>query len=259
MKWIHYLIFEISNDCNLASAHTPLCPIKDPERYGNQKCDKALSDGEIVRLASAIYEEYGFRGFVGFHFYNEPTIAWDRMMLVIREIKNTIRPGIVPRFGLLSNGVLLIPEKIEGLKQFHQIAITNYQNRDWSWLNGLAPYIDIIKPGLDNRVNPVPQYDNVSCGRIFNEMIIDYYGNVHPCCMDWRGEIPLGNVQDEAISHIIDRYQKLRSSIYPMSPMAPVKCKTCFARAGGNISTIDCSLSETIRQEVAQALSNKRY
>lgn len=190
---------------------------------------------KIINTAIALYERHDFRGLIGFHLYNEPMLEWDRMLDLIAGVKKHVNRA---RFGLLTNGTLLDKSKTKGIKQFYQVQVSNYENKDWSWLKTLVPSVLILSGKLDARANPPEDLSDVACGRIWNEIIFDYYGNCHPCCMDWRGEIPLGNLHAHDLSDIVTRFQALRSAIYPMSPAAPAKCRKCFGRLNGQISRL---------------------
>lgn len=246
MKWIQYLIFEISSSCNMAPIHSPTCPIWDPGRYANQPHDLPMSTAEIVNAIICMYEIFDFKGIVGFHFYNEPTLEWDRMMRIIGLTKQLVQKA---RFGLLTNGTLLRADI--GLCKFSQLKVTNYLKRDWSWLRNFVEDVQIIPEEFDRRANPGPDPQDGACGRIFNEMIFDFYGNAHPCCMDWRGELRLGNLHSDSLESIISNFQKLRESIYPMSTNAPEKCRQCFGRFDGAIANIVPGLCSDIAREVA--------
>lgn len=247
MRLTQFFIFEISNACNLAIEHAMYCPYGDPLRYVDQPSATPMSDRQIVEAAVRLYRHHGFRGAIGFHFYNEPTLAWDRMMRVMDAIKQQVAEA---RFGLLTNGTLLTPDLAEDVRKFWRVEVTNYQNRDYGWLEGLGPIIDIGKPWFDKRLYMPPTPSDSACGRIFNEAILDFFGNCHPCCMDWRGELPLGNLHTDGLDAVIANYQKLRALLHPLSPNAPAKCRECFARCGGAISNIVPEIAADIRREV---------
>lgn len=74
MHLTQYLIFELCRECNLGTAH-PECPNRHPQRYGSLPADEPLTDNQIVNAAEAMYVTHGFKGRVGWHYYNEPLMV----------------------------------------------------------------------------------------------------------------------------------------------------------------------------------------
>jgi len=235
MRWLQCMNFEISNWCNMAKEH-PLCPIADPLRYDREHEFLPMSEDNICDAIMIMHEQFGFRGMVGFHFYNEPTTMWERMMSII-DRTHVIVPTC--RFGLVTNGKLLTRAKADELSKFSQVKITNYLQEDWDWVRVRVEDLEIIQPGFDQRASlPQNQHDG-ACGRIFHEMAFDFYGNAHPCCMDWRREIFIGNYHNHPLKDIVFSFQQLRALVYPvMSPLAPRRCRFCFSRMNGEIGNI---------------------
>lgn len=121
MKHTQFLIFEIGPDCNLACQHRERCPSGDPDRYGRLDTSELLGDDQIINSVKVAHE-LGFKGLIGWHYYNEPTLYWDRLT----RLTNAIR-GKVPaaRFILWTNGTSL-PNDLSELSVFTQMWVSNY-------------------------------------------------------------------------------------------------------------------------------------
>jgi len=229
MKDTALISIEIGKACNLAKIHTR-CPSADVDRYGNLDTSKPISTTQIIDLVVHAYKEMGFTGKVAFHYYNEPLLFADRVNFVIDEVRK-IHPEA--KFFLNTNGNY-IRDNLDLVKKFNQITLSNYDNEDWTWLKEeLGPDIwlwvwDIFT--LDPRKsNFSGGPDNRMCKRPYKEIIIDFYGNAHLCCMDWKGNIKLGNVHQDKFEDIVEKFIDIRKKVSsdPMSDDAPDLCKVC--------------------------------
>jgi hypothetical protein len=237
-----YLSIEICRECNLGAFHKR-CPNLHPDRYASVKHDEPLRTGQRANVAIAMYRKHGFRGRVGFHYYNEPLADADRMW----ELMDTIG-GTAPEaeFVLWSNGTLL-PEDCEPFKQFAEIHITDYQIPEHravnlSALKKACPYTMVHRWGLDDRINVLGDEVRYSpCHRMFTEFIVDCYGNVHLCCYDWRGLASIGNVQETPLGELVKRWQEVREQIGggAMDPNSPDACLKCKMRSSGITSFVE--------------------
>jgi hypothetical protein len=176
-----YLMFEVNQNCDLGDAHASRCPNKHPQRSRFTKSSIPLTDVIIINFWNWCRSR-GFRGVVGWQFYNEPSLAWDRIQRLMRQMQ---RIDPMQPFSIISNN-------------------NNFQ----------FPGIDIVKRSyynlnpdpitqLDNRLAAIDgeglPYENVpfmgSCVRgLCWEMIIDYFGNLVLCCNDWRCEEGSGSI-----------------------------------------------------------------
>ena len=228
MKFTQFAIFELHPACNLGRVHTA-CPNRSPERWKHLDTSRALDDDTIVGLACELYERHGFRGLVGFHYYNEPMLQCARMLGIIGRIRDRVASS---RFVLWTNGTVA-PERLEDLQVFEQVHVTDYT------ADGHKPVIrsaNMHAGMLDKRLSPGQSSSGLSpCLRPFTEFIVDYHGNVHLCCYDWKGEACQGNVFSERLADIVTRWQQTRTAIawHTMQRGAPVACITCPLRTGG--------------------------
>ncbi|WP_455387469.1 SPASM domain-containing protein [Petrachloros mirabilis] len=236
MRLTQYLIMEICRECNLGKLH-PECPNLHRDRYASIRHDEPVPDKDFLKIATAMYREYGFRGRVGFHYYNEPLVASARMWRLMDQIS-----GKVPEaeFVLWSNGVLL-PEDCREFKRFAEIHITDYripkhEAKNLGRLLEAAPWTQVHHWPLDDRLFGIGEEASFRpCHRMFTEFIIDYFGNVHLCCYDWQGLGTIGNVQERPLAELVADWQKVRQQIggNAMDPRSPLVCLKCTMKSGG--------------------------
>lgn len=224
------LPFEITNICNLSTKHCALCPAGDPGRYGTLDTSRPITDDIIVECVKQA-RDMGFRGELMWHYYNEPFLAWPRLRLLIQRIK---QDWPAARFGCFTNGTSF-PYDLSELSILDDLWVSNYAQQDWHTL--LGPYVKHLRVPdgiLDQRMTPMDYDEWRGCLRPFHEVIIDYYGNGHFCCGDWRGEERLGNVWDEGFRHIVDQYLRILNLVrQPIMPNdSPAVCRRCRLRCG---------------------------
>lgn len=227
MKYTQLVSIEITTKCNLADRHAR-CPNTSPERYRYLDTRHTLNDDIIVSTVKELYQHHGFRGLVAWHYYCEPLIEYKRIMQLMGRIRAEVPDA---RFLLWTNGTLL-PEEPEPLRAFERIVITDYGGINKDRLDKLQATHDGVSVHnwpLDDRLQIEGRTDNSPCARMFVEFIIDNYGNVHPCCYDWKGRGTLGNIFSEGLANIIIRWQTARDRISgrEMQDNSPAVCKTC--------------------------------
>ncbi len=235
MKYTQFLVFETGRECNLAHHHEA-CPSGTADRYGNLDTSKPITDEEIEDCAFEAYKTHGFQGNIAWHYYNEPMLQWDRIQGLMIQIGRRV-PDV--KFTLWTNGTLLTQET-PGLHFLDQIWISNYQHRTWDWLEFADPKIVnrvVVMPGhLDGRRKRAGVVSREQCLRPYSELIIDHYGNGHLCCMDWKGECPLGNIRKPwSFRDVVETFQYERwfAAQGPVadgdrrSPLPPRVCESC--------------------------------
>jgi radical SAM protein with 4Fe4S-binding SPASM domain len=206
--------------------HSPKCPVLDPRR---KTWSTPVDNEEIMYIAQSAYD-HGFEGMIGFHFYNEPLMDYDRMRILMDGITHR-----VPRaeYILWTNGELLREDMMPYLDRFSVIKISDYFGKDFSWLHrSECPIIDITKVELDCRTSRTDTYKGEEgCLRVFNELIIDYWGWIHPCCQDWEGEIDLGNVHETDLFSRDPKWIEHRAAVaVHMEERAHPYCRKCDQR-----------------------------
>jgi len=224
------LSLEVTSYCNRGMEHRA-CPNLHPDRWANSASNVRTTDDQLVGIAAAMYSG-GFRGVVAYHFYNEPLSAWGRIQNLNRRILDA-SPNA--KFLLWTNGDYFsgIPrDEIAGV--FQTIVVSNYAKSDLSPYRDLAPTFHELPGNLDWRLDPPVSAPTGSpgCVRPFLEMIVDYYGNIHSCCMDWRGDIRVGNIHDTPFEELWRRWSAMRDSVArtPMGQEAPHRCLVCGTR-----------------------------
>lgn len=234
MNLTGFLILELTDRCNLGGVHTA-CPNRSPERWATLPHERTLTDEEWVRIAERFYQEFGFTGAVGFHYYNSPLIDTPRVLRVVRAIRARVPQAT---FCLWTNGTLL-PADCSGLAIFSQVHVSDYTRdgfppRNMAALRAACPRVQVHPGTLDRRLQHLTSEHDAPCLRPFTEFIIDHFGNVHLCCYDWRGEATMGNVLAEPLERIVERFQAARAAMagHRMTADAPAACRRCAMRTG---------------------------
>lgn len=220
------LSFEVTPLCNLMKEHDK-CPI-NYRKYKNT--DYCLTENSIVgTIKKAI--ELGFSGLVAFHYYNEPLLERDLILRVIERVHEA-------RYLLWTNAILLdrTVENNEFLSKFTKVNITCYNPKDMPFFKKLEKYYDnveIFDWELDDRLQiyDKDKINVLSCKRPLYEIPIDYHGNIHLCCMDWKNEYQIGNIFIDGFSNIVKRkkYKNLLSICRKRlrDDKCPEICKNC--------------------------------
>lgn len=230
---VQLLIFESGSECNLAEHHTK-CPASLGEaRYAKLDCSRPLDDHTIVETAKRFYGEFGFRGLVGFHYFNEPCLQIQRISGLAARIEKASPHA---RFILWTNGTLM-PEA--GLLWWCDvIRVTDYGGqhapRNLQCARAACSKVVVAPAHLDARMQELGQDSDRPCQRPYTEFIIDAWGSVHLCCIDWRGLASPGNVLSEGLDKCVARWRVWASRIVsdPMDATAPEACRRCPMRFG---------------------------
>lgn len=228
MQETYLLTFEICTGCNLGIEHEGKCPNMRHDRYRSVDASQPLSDDKIVGLVEEAYKDLGFTGSIAFHYYNEPLVAKNRMLAIVHRIKETIPQAT---FVLWTNGELISAECSE-LACFNRAYITSYHGLDFERVKKVIPKVTVSLGVLDCRLDAKGYRSSAPCKRMSTEFIVDYYGNVHICCVDWRGEVKVGNVRLEPFPLIVNRWCEIREQISGrrMRRNAPETCRRCLLR-----------------------------
>ena len=244
MRYTQFLIFEVGTKCNLNHQQ---CPCYAEDRYAGVDTSTELTDEMIVDIAVKMYGKLGFRGLIGWHYYNEPMVYRERVRRLMGMIKERVPEA---RFILWTNGQLLNGHN--DLAGFEMVRITDYEGKNYGWTVEAAPDVHVNRWKLDKRLNAESKPNEARCRRMFTEFVVDFYGNVHACCIDWRGQIKIGNVCKDPIEDVVDKFIDIRMSMaYTMDSDTPDVCKKCALR------TKDvANLEKEICGEINDALSD---
>lgn len=230
MHLTQFAIFEVGTGCNLGESHKALCPNRSPERWRDNDPRRPLTDAQIIAASTALYRDHGFRGLIGFHYYNEPLLYWER----VRRLAEAIREREArARFVLWTNGTC-VPDD-PALELFSQAHVTDYGSNhpaNRSRLLEYIPWAEIKRPVMDQRLTAGPSHGTAPCQRMFCELIFDAYANVHLCCHAWRGRDAIANLHDTPLGEIVSRWRAIRDAVAsrPMQDDAPNVCRQCSMR-----------------------------
>ncbi len=227
LQYTQLINFEIGDKCNLTKMH-PECP-SNAVRSG-----KELTDEKILGLVNEIYTKYGFRGFIAWHFYNEPLLQADRIFNLMEQIRKDFPKS---RFLLWSNCTIL-PED-DRIKLFEDAYLTDYLNvgmdRVYGCFKNVAHFWYKGKDiSLDERFfSPYTEENHYErCLRPLVEFIIDNYGDVHFCCYDWNIRTEVGNVWNSSLDEILKKREELSRQVCgkQMTEDSPWRCLRCTFR-----------------------------
>lgn len=227
LKKTSLLSFEITNRCNMQHIHDK-CPINC--RKYNEK-EQSLDKQSVVRTIK-MAKELGFSGMVAFHYYNEPLLEKDLILSIMAEVPEC-------KYLLWTNGLLLSRnvKDNEFLKRFTLVCITCYDKADMAFFQEMSDYyknVEIFDWELDDRLEIYNKNvaNPLSCKRPLFEIPIDFYGNIHLCCMDWNNSYIIGNIFREDFTNIMcsQKYQNLIKMCKQRiidDKICPPICRTC--------------------------------
>lgn len=236
MEKLRYMSFEINNECPLTEKH-PKCPRNIADRYALSRSKDPIAVDDIAGFFRYCAERRGFGGLVNMHDYNEPLETPERIMEIMDRIPEA-------RISVWTNGVLLKNEEpyIEIVERCAEMMVTVYPETNIEAVRELRrryPHIRTQHGRLDNRmvehVIPGNGQNFAGCNRVNFDIVIGYYGDVHMCCSDWRGEIVVGNIKTDPYSDILQVWQLYRESLVKRPApggfgMLPRICQVCFTR-----------------------------
>lgn len=193
MKGIQHLSIEIGQACQLSHLHTR-CPAHG--RVTNRDRLSTERIAEVVRAALAL----GFGGWVGFHFYNEPTLYTARM----REVMDAVPEA---RYMLWTNSTGPVDAR------FGWVQRSNYADPDYQFDARLTNYDTTHEPR------------HGMCQRPYVECAIDYSGRVALCCQDWRLSASPADVSTDDPTDALLAWRTLAERAAQGN--GPEICKTC--------------------------------
>lgn len=196
LEKLELICFEIGHDCNLKELHDN-CPIN---HRSSGQVHHQLTEDKIIAEMDGLCDE-GYKGYYGFHFYNEPLLYEDVIRSIIQK-----RPSY--RYFLWTNGLLINDRNIDVVGKFHKIMITCYDKQyksKFEKIKASYPQITIIEWELDDRTS-IYSNDNMNvfgCRKPLVELPIDFWGNVHLCCNDWNNTFRIGNINETSLVTLI--------------------------------------------------------
>jgi hypothetical protein len=245
LKYLQAIDFEINLGCPLAGLHSGICPITDPDRWKKLDRTHVMANADIIASVDEAYNQLGFRGWILWHYFNDPILGLDRLEQLVPQLRKVVPQA---RLGFFTSG-----EKADldlaRLKIFDKVWWRNYLSRGTSAVRASHPNL-IVDPApvLDARMTTPPRLNNRKrCRRMWDELAFDFYGHAHICTGDWRGEVRLGNIQD-GLFPIVQKYLTIRDTIsqQPMALDAPAFCQNCAL----SMRDGDCIIDEPLFKEI---------
>ncbi|MFA6245176.1 MAG: SPASM domain-containing protein, partial [Candidatus Hydrogenedentales bacterium] len=139
------------------------------------------------------------------------------------------------RFLLWTNGTLL-PRDCSPFAVFDKIHVTDYGGecgpKNLAALHRACPTVTVEPENLDCRLQGLTLESDAPCQRPYTEFVIDCYGNVHFCCVDWRGLASPGNVLRDGIDKCVANWHHAVNAVIgdKMLPHASIACRRCPQR-----------------------------
>jgi len=250
MRFTQLAVFEVGVTCNRSEEHKDKCPCAS--RLNRLPGTVPMTDGMIIDTACRLYADFGFNGMVAWHYYNEPLLEKERVFSLCEAILNKEPKA---KFMLFTNGDFIMPEDVR-LKLFTRIHVTNFSCREMSFINDLAPDITWRDVRLDDRMTPSGPANDARCRRMFNEIVFDFFGNCHICCVDWELRVKPGSLFTDKLSDIVERFVAVRNTMaHRMLPDAPSFCQTCWCRQA-NFASLAPWVVEDTCQEFEDAMED---
>lgn len=237
MNGLTYLCIEISDECPLTAVH-PECP-RNADRFTGVPKGEPITIDDAVRFYRYCVTE-GFQGMLAPQFYSEPLATRDRLMELMRRLPEA-------RFSLRTNGALLEDDADCRwiIERCEETWVTVYPQTNMAAVKAMGRVHSRIYATpyrFDNRIaeDLTPAYNprQKACIRPRFEFDIDYYGNGHVCCGDWRGALEFGNIKADDYGDIIRSWRATAGSLAALlNPLTaegyellPPICKLCLAR-----------------------------
>lgn len=180
---IRSIRFELSGECCLKEEHS-FCPAS--------KLSKGmLSATTIMKVIRILPSD--FSGDIGFHNYNEPLMD-PRLLWLVCMIKIYLHKA---KITVWTNGVFLTKEIIEDCKDagVDEIIATAY-NPEIEKFH--SEFVKVSEPNIDSRLENYSREvgnTNTPCDAPFGQLLINRFGYVSLCCMDWKNSITFGNLR----------------------------------------------------------------
>lgn len=217
--------FEITDKCNYDKLHKA-CPINSKSRFNNNASDVPISDGDIIGLMSYCINR-GFKGYFGFHYYNEPLLERDRITRIMTEI-NSRFPSV--KFCLWTNGSMLKDREVH---KYDKVVISDYKkNKAHLAAN---KNVHVLSGKLDKRRKIEDAKVKLSnCARVNLEMSVDYYGNIRVCCNDYKHEITSANITQSDYTTCLMKWVEAKTVPETMANTGKshAVCRSCIKREG---------------------------
>ena len=251
MNYTQIVCFELGNGCPYAAKHT-FCPA-----HTRKPMTEKLEDERIEKLIRELYEQRGFTGFIGWHYYCEPMACQDRMWPLMERLKGKAR------FLLWSNAERHLTKADPRLAQFEKVYLSLYREqtsdehrRAVDNVRQFCKDVETNREHDDGRCAEQP-FTYGPCLRPFLEMDVAYDGTVHACCHAWKWDV--GNLTKESLEDVAKRWRAFRRSLFyvkgkmAMSLLAPEGCRLHCGRRYG-LAPVDKEIEARAKQYITGLL-----
>lgn len=203
MNELRGIFFELSNLCNFHREHKN-CPAH------HIKKKKVLASDIYYKTIDEL-SEINYKWVVSYHRYNEPLMD-PRLTQFLLYAKRKI-PNAYLR--IYTNGYYLTKEIIQDLiaSGMNWLEVSAYYTSEFERLINLnvdIPY-KVLEPKLDKRLNIYDREEvksNRTCYSIFNDVTVNCRGFLSLCCLDWKNQHILGNLNDTSLAVALNSQQR---------------------------------------------------
>jgi hypothetical protein len=224
LRYTQFFCMELGAECNLEHKE---CPVTVWKRGGRE-----MPDDMRVSLAVEAYRLFGFRGLIGFHYFNEPTIQWTRLAGLMESIRESVPAS---RFVLWTNGTILPKDARIGMLE--QVYVSDYFGDGDKIKKHYAavPKVTVLSPNMDGRIQAIGSLrTSTRCLRPLVEFVLDNFGVAHLCCQDWRSDVDLGSVWTHSLGEMLTKRRDVVAAVCPLTMTidAPSRCLACSEKIG---------------------------
>jgi len=122
-----------------------------------------------------------------------------------------------------------------------------------NWAGVLASGGEVQLTEMGNRVTP--------CHRVWKTTAVLWDGTVVPCCADFSGDMPMGNVKDQPLTELLntEKYRQLRRAMVERDLDAYPLCRGCDEiRPKKTIAGVPVDMLNSFKSEIAEAVLGER-
>ncbi len=195
---LRHVFFELSNLCNYSTIH-PQCPVSSYKK-------KIILSSKLVKSVIDQLGKGGFKGYIAFHRYNEPTND-PRLFQFIAYAKKQVPKA---KIRVLTNGSYLNQNMADDLYEvgLDILEVSSYFLKEHQRLIGLKvkiPYLVTFQI-LDNR-KTIYASDKIDlhkpCFAHINDITINCEGKMPICCLDWKNQVIFGDLNKDTLEKIL--------------------------------------------------------
>ena len=216
MNRITSIRFELSGFCNHKNEHE-FCPSSSIE-------ERTLSSDIIFKILVELPKD--FSGDIGFHNYNEPLLD-PRLYLICSQVKALLPKS---KIHIYSNGMFLDKVLVkEGIRNgVDKFFVTCYNSEVASRLAG-AFGVEMYPMKIDDRRDIyylVEVNSDGRCSAPISQIIVNRFGDVTLCCLDWKNTVTFGNLYEQTFNDCFEKMESTYKSLIEGKREEDI-CKRC--------------------------------